>query len=188
MTISPDQQSHIVGRSPRERLQWRLQQILAIDDWLNVAQAPPTEQASLGGEQLLSRQGTQARELVAFQTKYSQNLPGLLADSLSIRSFIARWTLQNRSLKKAPGRGHSEKQCDASRARREAKGRDIVGVPPKGYDILTYPLEGRDLIEQAAIACRGIGFPRQFCQIEKTQHAQAAIAAPLIHFSLPRHN
>src|SRR5260370_8196306 len=103
-------------------------------------------------------------------------LPGVLAGSLSIRGFIDQWTLQNRSLKKSPGRGYPEKQRDTSRTCREAKGRDIVRVSPKGCHILTYPLEGPDLSDQASIPPPAILSPSTFSPIHKSHHPH-----PILH-------
>src|ERR1700686_4517511 len=60
-------------------------------------------------------------------------------------------TLGNGPAEKTGSAGHGKQRAHAHRARRLAKNRDVVRVAAKSSDILLYPLEGGNLIEQSEV-------------------------------------
>ncbi len=54
-------------------------------------------------------------------------------------------------MKQPLGTGHGKQHADAHSTSRLAKDGDIAGITSEGGDILPYPLEGSDLVEQGAI-------------------------------------
>ena len=49
------------------------------------------------------------------------------------------------------GTGHGQQRADAHRASRLAKDGDVAGIATEGGDVLLHPLQGGDLVEQAAV-------------------------------------
>src|SRR6266508_165493 len=64
---------------------------------------------------------------------------------------MRRPTLGDGLAKQPFGARHGKQRADAHTSSRLAKDSDVVGVAAEGGDILLYPLEGCDLIEQAEV-------------------------------------
>jgi hypothetical protein len=60
-------------------------------------------------------------------------------------------TLGDSPVKQPLGTGHGKQRADAHRPSRLAKDGDVAGITTEGGDILPYPLEGSNLVEQAAV-------------------------------------
>src|SRR6266568_6097647 len=64
---------------------------------------------------------------------------------------MSRPTLGDSPVKQPLGTGHGQQRADAHSSSRLAKDGDVARITTEGGDILLYPLEGSDLIEQAAV-------------------------------------
>src|SRR6266849_3818709 len=64
---------------------------------------------------------------------------------------MSRPTLGDSPVKQPLGTGHGQQRADAHSTSRLAKDGDVLWIATKGGDILPYPLEGSDLVEQAAV-------------------------------------
>src|SRR4249919_46941 len=64
---------------------------------------------------------------------------------------MSRPTLGDSPVKQPLDTGHGQQHADAHRTSRLAKDGDVAGIATKGGDILPYPLEGSDLVEQGAV-------------------------------------
>src|SRR5438128_1317381 len=64
---------------------------------------------------------------------------------------MSRPTLGDSPVKQPLGTGHGKQRADAHSTSRLAKDGDVTGITTKGGDILPYPLEGSDLVEQGAV-------------------------------------
>src|SRR6266516_1693338 len=64
---------------------------------------------------------------------------------------MSRPTLSDSPVKEPLGTGHGQQHADAHSTSRLAKDGDVRWIATKGGDILPYPLEGSDLVEQGAV-------------------------------------
>src|SRR6266568_2264883 len=64
---------------------------------------------------------------------------------------MSRPTLDDGPVKQPLGTGHGQQRANAHRASRLAEDGDVLWIATKGGDILPYPLEGSDLVEQGAV-------------------------------------
>src|SRR6266568_5909430 len=64
---------------------------------------------------------------------------------------MSRPTLSDRPVKQPLGTRHGQQRADAHRSSRLAEDGDVLWIATKGGDILPYPLEGSDLVEQGAV-------------------------------------
>src|SRR5438128_10939027 len=64
---------------------------------------------------------------------------------------MSRPTLGDSPVKQPLGTGHGKQRADAHSTSRLAKDGDVTGITTKGGDILPYPLEGSNLVEQGAV-------------------------------------
>src|SRR6059058_141009 len=64
---------------------------------------------------------------------------------------MSRPTLSDSTLEQPLGTGHGQQRADAHPSSRLAKDGDVAGIATEGGDILLHPLEGSDLVEQAAV-------------------------------------
>src|SRR6266487_3783791 len=64
---------------------------------------------------------------------------------------MSRPTLSDSPVKQPLGTRHGQQRADAHRSSRLAEDGDVLWIATKGGDILPYPLEGSDLVEQGAV-------------------------------------
>src|SRR6266487_1087701 len=64
---------------------------------------------------------------------------------------MSRPTLSDSPVKQPLGTRHGQQRADAHRSSRLAEDGDVLWIATKGGDILPYPLEGSDLVEQGPI-------------------------------------
>src|SRR6266849_2107839 len=74
---------------------------------------------------------------------------------------MSRPTLGDSPVKQPLGTGHGQQRADAHSTSRLAAFGDVLWIATKGGDILPYPLEGSDLVEQGAVGV-------SLAQIEET--------------------
>src|SRR5712691_3170492 len=77
-------------------------------------------------------------------------------------------TLGDGAAEQSLSAGHREQRADAHPASRLAKDRDIIGIAPKGGDILLHPGKGGDLVKQTEV---GVTFPQE----KEAVHSQAVV-------------
>src|SRR5450759_1476335 len=111
-----------------------------------------TSQLWLNLEQGLKRHIRQGCKLSGLQTELCQQRLRDLCGLWTRHQLASSAALQDRALEETLCRWHPQQGSNAHRPRRLAHHRHLVGITSEGGDILVHPLEGRDLIEQAAVA------------------------------------
>src|SRR5947208_11022787 len=129
-----------------------LRQRLAIYDRAvgsNAAELP--SQLGLNLEQGLKRHLRQGCKLVGLEPEFGQQRLRDFGGLWMCRQVPSSATLQDRALEETLCRWHPQQGANAHRTRRLAHHCHLVGIASESCDILAHPLEGRDLIEQAAV-------------------------------------
>src|SRR5437660_632457 len=118
------------------------------------------------------RNGRKRREPMGLDSQDVKKCSGIFISRFPGLYGMGSATLEDGMLEKSPGRWHREERANAHCPCRFAKDGDIVRVATEGCDIFAYPLESRNLIEQAAIPRRCVFSTCQVTQVEEAQYAQ----------------